>query len=601
MSGDIYRVKPLRLGADYGSVEVPGSKSITNRALLLAAFASGVSELHGVLFSDDTEHCIGALKSLGIPVDVYRDEFRVVIHGCNDTLPSASSVYVGSGGTTARFLSAMVTAIPGVREFSASEQMSKRPMGELLNSLTSGGAQVHCHKADGHFPFTLISPSKMATHYEIDGSRSSQFLSALLMMGAVAKDEVSIEVKGELIAKSYVDITIKMLHSFGVSVVNQGYKRFFIPSGSTLQGCPYQIEPDISGASYFFALPAVLGGQIEVKHVHRDSMQGDIAFLEVLEQMGCSIEEKNTGITVIGPQFGMLQGVSVHMNDFSDQTLTLGAIAPFGNGITEISGVGHIRYQESDRLSALSTELHRMGVPNDVTSEGIVIEPHEIGNAEIETYEDHRMAMAFTLPGLYQGSIGIRNPNCCDKTFPNYFEIIDQLVEHHEVNYFLVGFMGVGKSTVGRELAASLNREFIDLDSWIEEQQGCSIPEIFEKGGESLFRDIEHSALRDVTANHCGAIIATGGGIVEDPRNFDLLFYTGRSFYLQDSFDTLYHRISSKEDQNRPLAAKESKEELYERYQRRDPLYTKVATPISREGQSVKKTVILLKGYIAPQ
>lgn len=594
-------MKPLKLGADYGCVEVPGSKSITNRALLLAAFASGVSDLRGVLFSDDTEHCIGAIQSLGIPIDIYRDEFRVVIHGCNGTLPPASSVYVGSGGTTARFLSAMVTAIPGVREFSASEQMSKRPMGELLDSLTQGGAQVHCHKEAGHFPFTLISPSKMATHYEIDGSRSSQFLSALLMMGAVSQPEVIIDVTGDLIAKSYVDITIKLLQSFGVSVTNQEYKRFSIPTGSTLKGCEYQIEPDVSGASYFFALPAVLGGQIKVQHLHRDSMQGDIAFLEVLEHMGCSVEDSDTGITVKGPRVGALQGVSVHMNDFSDQTLTLGAIAPFASSPTTITGVGHIRYQESDRLSALSSELQRMGVPNEVTSDGIIIEPHEIERAEIETYEDHRMAMAFTLPGLYQGSVTICNPRCCDKTFPNYFHIIDKLVERYEANYFLVGFMGVGKSTVGRELASALHREFIDLDNWIEEQQGCSIPEIFEKGGEPPFRAIEHAALQKVADTHCGAIIATGGGIVEDPRNFGLLFHTGHSFYLQDSFDTLYRRISHKESQNRPLVAQESKEDLYERYQRRAPLYEKISTVISREQESVKQTVLRLKGYIAPR
>lgn len=608
-----YHVKQLKHGMNYGSVTIPGSKSITNRALLLAAFASGVSTLRGVLFSDDSEYCIQAIQSLGVRVEVFREEKRVVVHGSGGAISPSAEVYVGSGGTTARFLSAMVSAVPGVREFSASAQMSQRPMGFLLQALREGGSRVDCKGEPNCFPFTLSSPKEIETHYKIDGSRSSQFLSGLLMMGAVSSKEIVVEVEGPLIAKAYVDITIRLLASFGVKVIHEGYRRFVLPAQSVsnptsqLRGIDYTIEPDVSGACYFFALPVLLGGSILVEGLTRDSMQGDIVFLDIMEQLGASVQVKDKGIRVsrstsIVVDSPRVKTFRVDMNDLSDQTLTLGAMASLFPWTTEITGVGHIRYQESDRLLALVTELQRLGVEAELLEDGVRIHgsPYQQGNqTTIETYDDHRMAMSFTLPGLVTGGIAIGDPGCCRKTFPNYFQIIDQLVSCFEKNYYLLGFMGAGKSTVGKKLAKRLNRPFIDVDRWIEDVEGATIPEIFAQRGEAGFREAEQKALLEVSYTSAGAIIATGGGIVELPKNRAIINQYGRAFYLYNDFEVLYNRISGSGSAHRPLASAESKEDLLERYTRRDALYREVGELFSRKNQSVLESVELLaKGII---
>ena len=422
---DTYEVKK----ADIIPVEVsvPGSKSITNRALLIAALANGKSVLKGVLFSDDSRHFLQALQDLGFVVEIDEPHAVVSIEGKGGRVPKTkASVDVGSAGTAARFLTAYLGLCEGEYHMNSSEQMKKRPMEELLQALQDLGAEVTYKEASGHFPFVIGNSGVNRHEVTIDVEKSSQFLSALLISSVLFQKEFRIHVKGHH-GMAYVEMTVAMMKQFGVEVQRPASDTFVIAEHAAYQAREYQIEPDVSAASYFYAMCPVVGVPAKVCHVHWESLQGDTSFLHVLEQMGCRTEEEPDGIRMYPPTEGFLGGV-FDFSAFSDQAQTLAAIACFASETVEITGIGHIRYQECDRFAAILTNLKAMGIACEQLDENrIVIHPGKPHGCKIKTFEDHRVAMAFAIPGLVTDGIVIENPSCCRKTFENYFEILDTL------------------------------------------------------------------------------------------------------------------------------------------------------------------------------
>ncbi len=410
-------------------VEVPGSKSITNRALLLAALSSSRCVLKGILFSDDSRAFLDCLQNLGFDVEICEEKKEAIIQGTGGKIPNKkATVNVRSAGTAARFLTVMLALAGGEYEMNASEQMCKRPMDPLLTVLKEAGVEFVFHGEEGHFPFTLKSENIMMKEVSIDTKISSQFASALLMSGVILPDGLKVNMLGDRVEGSYIKMTLAMMEQFGICVTRET-NSVSVPYTEKFGLEEYTVEPDVSGACYFYAMAPLLKTNVIVLGVHKNSLQGDIKFLEVLEQMGCKAEETEEGICIRGSELSHYEGVTISMKDFSDQTMTMAAIAPFANSPTLIQNVGHIRFQESDRISAIVTELNRMGiicreVPEE---EGIYIEPGTIRDAEIETYDDHRMAMAFSLIGVKTGKVTILNPGCCKKTFENYFEVLETI------------------------------------------------------------------------------------------------------------------------------------------------------------------------------
>lgn len=422
---DRYRVKTLNKPVDL-ELEVPGSKSITNRALFLAALGEGTTLLKGVLFSEDSRHFLSSLVSLGFRVEIEEDRREVRVEGCGGELPKKEAqIYVGSAGTAARFLTAMLALSEGDYTIQASEQMKRRPMKPLFESLERLGAEFTYLEEEGCLPVRVRGKRTGIGRASIDIGKSTQFLSALLMMAPVMGEDFEIAITSEKKDGSYIRITRKMMEQFGVKTEFDG-SSYQIRGGQHYHREVYPIEPDVSAACYFYAMAALTGGRTLVRGVHSNSMQGDKKFLEVLEKMGSVVEDTQEGIVVIGPEGGKYSGITVDMNDFSDQTMTLAALAVFAESETKIEHIGHIRLQESDRLAAIARELKRMGIAVEEGEDSLVIDPGRPLPAEVETYEDHRMAMAFSLIGLRAEGIVIKNPLCCKKTFENYFEILDR-------------------------------------------------------------------------------------------------------------------------------------------------------------------------------
>ncbi|MFN2151807.1 MAG: 3-phosphoshikimate 1-carboxyvinyltransferase [Anaerolineales bacterium] len=414
-------------------VAVPGSKSHTNRALLVAALADGKTTLENALFSDDSQYFAQALTDLGFVVSPNEQEKIITILGLDGRIPKAQAdLFIGNAGTAARFLTAMLTLGHGEYRLDGVERMRQRPIGDLILALNKLGAQTGGEPPDEDDPrsicppVTVIAAGLSGGVTSIRGDISSQFLSGLLMVAPYAQDEVEIVVDGPLHSKPYIDLTLGVMADFGMRVQREGYERFRISPQRYHTPGNYAIESDASAASYFFAAPAICGGWVEVANLSRSARQGDIAFLDVLEQMGCAVTEVPGAIRVKGPQH--LCGVDVNMSDISDTSMTLAAIAPFADSPTTIHGIASSRVKETDRVAATVAELRRLGIQVDEHADGMTIYPCEnIKPGKVNPYNDHRIAMAFTLIGLRIPGIEIENPSCVEKTFPNYYEVLDSL------------------------------------------------------------------------------------------------------------------------------------------------------------------------------
>lgn len=431
MAIETYQVQKLDAPVDW-IVEVPGSKSMTNRALLIAALADGTTTLKGVLFSEDSRNFLESLKSLGFQVKADEDTKTVTVKGLNGRIPvTTGEINVGSAGTAARFLTAMLAMAEGTFVINASEQMKKRPMKPLFEVLTELGAEIVCLEKEGFLPVRVRGigggqPADKMCSVKIDISESTQFLSALMLISPMIKQGLCIEVTSARKDGAYIRITRKMMEQFG-AVVNFDGEKYNIKSGTSYTAGCYQIEPDVSAACYFYAAAALTGGRAIVKNVTWKCMQGDLKFLDLLSQMGCTVNDTSDGIEVKGIVGRRLKGITVDMKDFSDQTMTLAALAPFVDSTVRIQNIGHIRLQESDRIHAIVTELTRLGISCEEEQDTITIHPGVPQPAVIQTYDDHRIAMAFALIGLRIEGIQISNPMCCRKTFENYFDVLDKL------------------------------------------------------------------------------------------------------------------------------------------------------------------------------
>lgn len=422
-----YLVRKVNGKIDW-KVTVPGSKSMTNRALLIAALSDGEVELQGVLFSDDSRYFLSSLQSLGFELKISEGEKAVQIIGCNGRIPKKEAeIYVGSAGTAARFLTAMLGLSDGVYTINASEQMKKRPMKPLFELLTGIGAEITYLEEEGFLPIRIKGAAKETpVNVSLDISKSTQFLSAMLLISPMLKQGLNVHITSEKTDGSYIRITRNMMKEFGVEVSFDGTD-YQVGAGAVYSRKHYVIEPDMSAACYFYGAAAITGGSTVVRNVHMDNTQGDLKFLSVLEQMGCTVCDTEEGVSVTGPENGALKGIDINMNDFSDQTMTLAAIAPFASEKVHVSGIGHIRLQESDRIHGIVTELTRLGIKCEEEEAAVTIYPGKPQSGMVETYEDHRMAMAFSLIGLRADGIRIHNPSCCRKTFEEYFEVLDEL------------------------------------------------------------------------------------------------------------------------------------------------------------------------------
>ncbi len=421
-----YQVKPIVEKKDR-VVSVPGSKSITNRALLMSALSEDKVLLKGVLFSDDSRYFLQALQDLGFKVDINESEKTVVVIGQNGKIPREEGrVYVGSAGTAARFLTAMLGLSGGKYTIDASEQMKKRPMKPLFETLESLGCRFEYLENPYFLPVRTLGRecNSEKSRVELDISKTSQPLSALLMTAVMLKEGLEIEIVSEKKQGSYIEITRTMMREFGCDSQFDG-RTYSVRAESNYSIDEYQIEPDVSAACYFYGIAAITGTRVLVRHVHESTMQGDIAFVYALEKMGCTYGDTEDGIWVQAPENDQLKGLNIDMNNFSDQALTMAAVAVFADTPVTINNIGHIRVQECDRLRAIGENLKRLGVFCEEGEDWIKIYPGKVKPAEIETFEDHRVAMAFTMIGLREEGVTILNPMCCRKTFENYYDVIE--------------------------------------------------------------------------------------------------------------------------------------------------------------------------------
>lgn len=407
------------------TVRVPGSKSLTNRALLIASLADGRTRLTNALFSDDSGYFAGALRTLGFDLQLDELNREMTVTGLGGRIPSGQAeLFIGNAGTAARFLSAFLTLGHGEYLLDGDARMRERPIGDLIDALSQLGAEI---EAENHCPPVKVKAAGLpGGKAKISGDISSQFLSALLMVAPYAKSPVEIDVTTELSSRPYVDMTLAMMEEFGILVEREGYERFTVQPSSFHPLSSYSIESDASAASYFFAAPAVCGGTVAVENISRTSKQGDIAFLEVLQQMGCTVKETDNCIRITASS--PLRGLDVDMGDIPDTAQTLAAIAPFASSPTRVRGIASARLKETDRVHATCTELRRLGIHVKEHEDGVTIYPCEqIRPGMVRTYDDHRMAMAFSLIGLRVPGIAIENPSCVSKTFPGFFEVLDSL------------------------------------------------------------------------------------------------------------------------------------------------------------------------------
>ncbi len=416
-------------------VRVPGSKSITNRALVLAALSGSPAEIEnegnynsvltGALQSDDTEVMIDSLNRLGIHVSCRWDTSQIGVSSMGGRWPKDSiDLYVANSGTTMRFLTAMVALRPGKYRLDGVPRMRERPIQDLLTALQQIGVDAKSENDNGCPPVVVETKGIQGGTVRIKGDISSQYLSGLLMALPLAKGDTTVEVDGTLVSQPYVTMTVEMIRQFGGRIERDGAQRFVIPGNQHYTPITYAIEPDASAASYFAAAAAITGGEVELPELKMPGLQGDVRFLEVLEQMGCRVTRNVTDVVIRGDR---LNGVDVDMNDISDTVMTLAAVACFAQGPTTIRNVGHIRHKETDRLTALATEIRRLGGTVEERDDGLTITPTHLKAAEVETYDDHRMAMSLALIGLRVHGVFVKNPSCVAKTYPGFFRDLEKL------------------------------------------------------------------------------------------------------------------------------------------------------------------------------
>lgn len=453
----------------HGTVRLPGSKSISNRMLLLAALSNGVTEIRDLLHSDDTERMLDGLRILGVKIDALENNaYRV--HGCAGNFPNKkAALFLGNAGTAFRPLTAVLALAGGEYQLSGVARMHERPIADLVDALRGLGADISYLGAEG-FPPLGIRPATIRSVEKISvrGDVSSQFLTALLMAAPLVQQDVVIEVVGELISKPYIEITLNMMAQFGVRVERDGWTSFTVRDGSQYKspGMVF-VEGDASSASYFLAAGAIGGGPVRVEGVGKNSIQGDVRFTEVLQAMGARIELGENWISATAPAehgstHGKLRGIDLDCNHIPDAAMTLAVCALFAEGTTTLRNIASWRVKETDRIHAMATELRKVGATVEEGADFIRITPPvKILHAAIDTYDDHRMAMCFSLVAFGGAGVRINDPQCVAKTFPDYFARFAEVVQPVPV-IAIDGPSASGKGTVAQQVAQALGFHYLD-------------------------------------------------------------------------------------------------------------------------------------------
>ncbi|MEZ8650090.1 3-phosphoshikimate 1-carboxyvinyltransferase [Vibrio splendidus] len=411
-----------------GEVNLPGSKSVSNRALLLAALSTGTTRLTNLLDSDDIRHMLNALTQLGVDYQLSADKTVCEVTGVGGAFSSdkALELFLGNAGTAMRPLAAALCLGRGEYVLTGEPRMKERPIGHLVTALQEAGADVEYLENENYPPLKITGTGLKSGTVSIDGSISSQFLTAFLMAAPLAEGEVTIKIEGELVSKPYIDITLHIMKQFGVDVINNDYQEFVIPTGQSYSAPgDFLVEGDASSASYFLAAAAIKGGEIKVTGIGKNSIQGDIQFADALEKMGAEIE---WGDDYVISRCGELKGIDMDYNHIPDAAMTIATTALFAKGTTAIRNVYNWRVKETDRLAAMATELRKVGAEVEEGEDYIIVNPvAQLAHAAIDTYDDHRMAMCFSLVALSDTPVTINDPGCTSKTFPDYFDKLKML------------------------------------------------------------------------------------------------------------------------------------------------------------------------------
>ena len=419
-------LKPIR--KINGEVNLPGSKSLSNRALLLAALAEGTTKITNLLESDDTRHMLNALKQLGIEYTLSDDKTECIVLGNAGPINSESfeELFLGNAGTAMRPLCAALCLGKGSYLLTGEPRMKERPIGHLVDSLRQSGAHINYIETEGYPPLQIEANGLSGRGVEIEGAISSQFLTALLLASPMAKEDMTISIIGELVSKPYIDITLHIMKEFGVDVINDNYEKFSIKGAQTYKAVDsFMVEGDASSASYFLAAAAIKGGTVKVTGIGKNSIQGDVAFADVLEKMGAKVEWGDDFVSVTK---GELNAVDMDFNHIPDAAMTIATTALFAKGTTTLRNIYNWRVKETDRLFAMATELRKVGAEVEEGEDYLKITPpQQLKHAAIDTYDDHRMAMCFSLLALDPVSVTINEPECTAKTFPTYFDVLESI------------------------------------------------------------------------------------------------------------------------------------------------------------------------------
>ena len=423
-------MRPIRPGpVKNARIALPGSKSYTHRLMIAAALSNGPCRLENCLDSEDTRHTLSALSQMGAAVQENPD--CLIIRGLDGRfLPTDTPIDLENSGTSMRLLAGVCSLGQGDYILTGTARMKERPIHHLLDALNQIGVQAESINGNGCPPIRIKGQKPSGSRVSIDCSISSQYLSALLLLAPLTETGLNIRVAGGPVSKPYIDMTVDVLNRFGITLERTGYEVFQIPGSQVYRHGDYTVPPDASQASYFWAAAAITGARITVEGLNRQSLQGDVRFVDVLEQMGCRINESPEGITVTGPESNELCPVSVSMGDMPDLVPTLAVAAAFAKGETVIQDVGHLRAKESDRLAAVRAELGKMGISAQIRDDSLVVSGGSPHGAEIETYNDHRMAMSFAIAGLRIPGMTIKNESCVAKSFPGFWEVFDQLYDN---------------------------------------------------------------------------------------------------------------------------------------------------------------------------
>jgi len=404
-------------------VSVPGSKSYTHRILIAAALSDGACTIANGLESEDTLLTQSALKQMGITIENQDD--RLNIQGGNGRLkPCAEPIYLGNSGTSMRLLTGIVSIGQGRYVLTGSERMCERPIQDLLDALNQMGVSANSANHNGCPPIEISGGDVTGGVVTINCSKSSQYLSSLLLLAPCTEKGLDITVTGGLVSKPYVDLTIDIMSQFGIEVRREGYERFHINGRQTYRSGNFTVEPDCSQAGYFWAAGAITGAGIKVKGISNQTRQGDVRFAEVLGEMGCDVAYEPDGIRIKG---GRLSAIEADMADMPDMVPTRAVVAAFAEGSTIIKNVAHLKDKESDRLGSVAEELAKIGIEATAAENGLTVTGGKPHAAQIKTYNDHRMAMSFSLVGLKVPGIEIMDERCVDKSFPNYWDVFESL------------------------------------------------------------------------------------------------------------------------------------------------------------------------------